>query len=70
MDMKAVNSSQVASIGYDSSKKVLTVKFVSGGTYTYAGVTPDLHAGLLKAKSVGGYLSKHVKGRFEYKKAK
>lgn len=49
--MSAVKSSQVESIGHHGD--TLAVKFKSGGTYHYHGVTADQFAGLQKAESIG-----------------
>lgn len=63
--VNAVKSSNVGAIGYDAATKTLAVQFISGATYHYAGVSPELHAELGKAKSVGAFVaSRIVKGGF------
>lgn len=49
--MLGVKSSQVESIGHLGD--TLAVKFRSGGTYHYHGVTAQQFAGLQKAESIG-----------------
>lgn len=48
-----VKSTQIKAIGYDASKKALTVEFNSGGKYRYSNVSPKQHAGIMKAEYVG-----------------
>ena len=49
--MLGVKSSQVESIGHMGD--TLAVKFKSGGTYHYHGVTAQQFAGLKNAESIG-----------------
>lgn len=63
--MVKVKSSNVHSVGYDKARRELYVKFHTGATYVYAKV-PEQHAvALVNAESVGGYLSAHIKDRYE-----
>lgn len=66
--MKPVKSSQVHSHGYDPVTKTLAVKFNSGGLYHYHDVPQETADALDKAESVGSFLGKSVKGKFEFKK--
>lgn len=43
MDMKAVVSDNVHSIGYDQHRRVLVVSFKSGGTYEYYDIPSHLY---------------------------
>lgn len=67
-EMKAVNSSMVAAIGYDDVHETLWVEFNGGKVYTYANVGGMVHAGMLntieKGGSVGQYINSHVKPYF------
>lgn len=60
MEMKPVQSSQIASIGHDGQSK-LRVQFRSGGLYEYSDVTPEEFTKLSTAPSIGGHLAKHIK---------
>lgn len=68
MKLEPVTSSQIEAIGYDAATQTLRVKFKNGGEYDYAGVSPDKHATMIKAESVGKFLGQHIKGRHAYKK--
>lgn len=68
MDHQPVKSSQIASVGYDSATQTMEVKFVRGGHYSYSGVTPDDHAALMSAESVGKHFASAVRGKFEHKR--
>jgi hypothetical protein len=59
--MCACKSSQVAEIGHDPATNPLAVRYASGGTYHYPGITAAQFADLQKAKSVGAQLGKHIK---------
>ena len=61
MERQPVKSTNVESVGYDKEEKVLEVKFKSGGVYQYAGVQPEMYADLLKAESVGRFVSQVVR---------
>jgi hypothetical protein len=65
--MKPVNSSNVSHVGYNSATNVLSVQFKSGKKiYQYQGVPPELHDNLMKADSIGTYISKMVVGKFNH----
>lgn len=60
-----VKSSNIEEVGYDPVTKTLAVKFKNGGLYHYADVGPEVHAELVKADSIGGFLHSHVKCQFK-----
>lgn len=66
MNMIAVSSSDIASIGYESG--TLHVQFHKGGLYAYFDVPEHVYLGLLSAPSKGGYLHAHIKNRYQYSK--
>jgi hypothetical protein len=59
--MTKVKSSNIDSIGHDSEKKLLYIKFLSGGLYSYYPVDTSMFVKFMKAKSKGGYFYKHIK---------
>lgn len=63
MDMKPVNSSNVKEVGYDPATKTLAISFHSGGTYHYADVSPEKHAEMMAAKSIGGHFHKNIRDK-------
>lgn len=60
VDRIQVQSSNVASIGYDSSSSTLEVEFLNGGIYQYFGVPDYIYEGLMNAASKGTYLNQNV----------
>jgi hypothetical protein len=68
MQHKAISSTNIKSIGYDQETRKLQVRFKSGGTYEYDGVTPEMHARFLNAPSPGGHFRDHILPNFKGKK--
>lgn len=60
MDRQAVESSNVVSVGYDSTLGVLEVEFRNGGIYQYEEVAPETFSSLMEAESVGSFLCKNI----------
>lgn len=60
-NMKAVESSQIAEVGHDSSTETLRVKFKNGGVYDYTKVGSEVYNALMAAPSVGSYFSAVIK---------
>tara|TARA_B100000809_G_scaffold261085_1_gene309268 strand:- start:129 stop:341 length:213 start_codon:yes stop_codon:yes gene_type:complete len=61
MKRENVQSSNLVSVGYDSSKQTLEVQFKSGGIYQYFNVTSDIYEGLMSAGSHGQYFDRRIK---------
>jgi len=68
MKMHAVDSSAIASYGYDEATRDLVVQYKGGGAYTYHDVSPATVEGLGKAGSVGKFMNEHVKGSHRVRK--
>ena len=60
MKMTPVESSMIASVGYDGKKKVLRVAFNSGAVWEYSGVPRKVYDELLASGSKGGYMRDFV----------
>jgi hypothetical protein len=63
-----VQSTSIASMGYDPRDRVLEVEFINGGVYEYLGVSPEEYRALLAAPSRGAYLNRVIKRKYEYRK--
>jgi len=63
-----VSSTNIRSVGYDSSSQTLEVEFHNGGIYQYYGVPSSVYQGLMNASSHGSYLAQHIKDRYRYRK--
>jgi hypothetical protein len=61
IERKAVQSSNVKSVGYDPGAEILEVQFISGGIYRYSGVCPEKYEALMAAPSVGSFIQRHIK---------
>lgn len=57
-----VDSSAIASIGYDAEEETLEVEFASGTVYRYLHVPADVAAALYDADSRGQYFGEFVRG--------
>lgn len=66
MEMKAITSSKLASVGYDSSAMILRIEFIKDGVFEYYGV-PEMHYdGLMEAESPGRYFKRFIKDKYRY----
>jgi hypothetical protein len=63
-----VDSSNLASIGYDETRHVLAVGFKSGAIFHYRGVESGLWERFHMAPSKGSFFAHHVKGRYQGEK--
>lgn len=57
-----VESSAVASVGYDARTRTLELEFADGGgVYRYLAVPPRTYELLLRAESIGAFVNRRVK---------
>ena len=68
MQRKPVNSSNIASIGYDEVTQVLEIEFSNFSVYQYFNVPAPTYEALMSAPSHGSFLAVYVKGRFPHEK--
>jgi hypothetical protein len=68
VEMIAVSSSNVESIGYDETNQLLYVRFTNNTAYVYKGVPVGEFDGLLNAPSIGSYLHRNIKNLFPYER--
>lgn len=65
MELKPVQSSNVASIGYDGSEKILYIKFKgSNKIYEHHGVPYEVFKELQASDSVGSYYARNIKKQY------
>lgn len=64
MDMKPVKSTNVLSVGFDSTTGEMRVQFANG-VYKFKGVTQEIHDALMAAQSIGKHFHSYIKGHFE-----
>lgn len=68
MNRTSVSSSNLHSVGYDSSTQTLEVEFHNGGIYQYFGVPSSVHDALMSAHSHGEYFAANVKNNYQFHK--
>lgn len=68
MERQNVESSNLASIGYDAKNEILEVEFKHGGIYQYFDVPENVYEELMNADSHGVYFSTNIRNDFEYQK--
>lgn len=74
MTRTPVQSSQIVAIGYDPATKQLEIEFKRfirpntppeqvkpNSVYLYENITPEMHAALIGAESIGTYFGKFIK---------
>ena len=67
MERIVVESSSVRSIGYDPATFELEIAFHNGRAYRYQQVPIAAYRLLLQAPSIGEFVNKQIKPRFEAK---
>jgi len=61
MERTPVQSTNLASVGYDSANMILEIEFLKGGIYQYFNVPSHIHEGLMAAGSKGIYFDQNIK---------
>jgi hypothetical protein len=59
-----VDSSVVASVGYETASKTLEIEFATGRVYRYFLVPRRVHEELMGAPSLGRYFNEHVRDSY------
>lgn len=67
MRVATVDSSTLATVGYDDAREVLQLGFCSRAVYRYFGVPGAVHQALLEAPSKGRFFNHAIRGRFPYR---
>lgn len=69
MERQSVESSNLASIGYDAENKILEIEFNHGGIYQYFDVPENVYEELMDADSHGQYFDRNIKkAGYEFQK--
>ena len=68
MERKAVQSKDLAIVGYNAEKQELEVTFKAGGVYIYSNVPEGVYQALMMAPSHGTYFNQNIKDKFSAKK--
>ena len=65
MKRQAVESSNLASVGYDTENEILEVEFKHGGICQYFDVPENVYKELMNADSHGVYFSANIRNDYE-----
>ncbi len=68
MNRQSVESSNLASVGYDAENEILEVEFKHGGVYQYFDVPLHVYEELMDADSHGVYFSANIRNDYNYQK--
>jgi hypothetical protein len=66
MELIPVDSSMIASMGYDPQSRTLVILYNNGKAYEYYNVPPEEYQGLLAAESKGKYINANIKDVYEW----
>jgi hypothetical protein len=66
MKRTAVDSSMMASVGYDRARKTLEIEFQTGDVYEYLDVPHDVFRALLDATSKGRFFHAEIDGVYGF----
>ena len=66
MEMREVQSSTLAKIGYDANLKLLAVEFTNGSRYVYNNVPAEVYAELMSSHSLGKYFGANIREAYKY----
>ena len=70
MKRTAVESSNLASVGYDEKTKTLEIQFNHGGIYEYYNVEKSVYEELMNAESHGSYFMSMIRGAYNYSRVR
>lgn len=70
MRRSPVDSTSIASVGYDPASRTLEIEFHDGDVYQYFNVPAVVHRDLLAAPSVGRYFAHFVKTGYRARKVR
>jgi KTSC domain len=69
MERQSVESSNLASVGYDAENEILEIEFNHGGVYQYFDVPENIYESLMNADSLGQYFDRNIKkAGYEFQK--
>ena len=66
MNRQPVQSSNIASIGYDKESKTLEIEFLNGGIYQYNDVSENIYKRLMSAESKGKFFITRIRNNPSY----
>jgi hypothetical protein len=70
MEHEKIDSSMIASVGYQKEEQILEVTFQNQTVYEYYKVPQELYYQFLEASSKGQFMNQHIIGIYEYARKK
>lgn len=68
MERQSLESSIIASVGYDPADRMLEIEFTSGTVYRYYAVPEEVYTSLLVAESAGRYFDAAIRDVYNYER--
>ena len=68
MKREQVDSSNLASVGYNEENEILEIEFNHGGIYQYSDVPRKEYVSLMNADSLGSYFHHNIRDVYDYNK--
>lgn len=68
MKRQPVESSNLASVGFDKDNEILEIEFNHGGVYQYFEVPAEEYEALMNAGSHGSYFHQNIKDVYDFQK--
>jgi hypothetical protein len=65
MRRRPIDSSAIASVGYNAAREELEVEFRSGNVYRYFDVPREVYKDLLQAPSKGRFFGSFIRGQYD-----
>jgi hypothetical protein len=66
MQLVPLESSTLASAGYDPALRRMEIQFHTGERYLYFQVPPQIYQRLMRAESKGAWFNRNIRNRFPY----
>jgi hypothetical protein len=66
MKRTPVDSSMMASIGYEATRRILEIEFQTGHVYQYLDVPAAVHRALLATSSMGRFFHANIDGVYRH----
>jgi len=70
IERRPVESSVLATAGYDARRRVLEIEFHSGAIYRYLSVPGEVYRRLLAAESKGHFFGANIRNKFRCERVK
>jgi len=68
VELRNVNSSNIAQVGHDSNQNTLIIRFKNGAYYKYDNVPEQVYNNFITAQSVGRYFQSYIRNVYTFKK--